>query len=211
LPITTGPKPGMSDYLPAPHGLPGFAAPVEQIYPVMTPQIELADGRIVVASDGADEIDPGADGRSLRVRWTKWAVIGSAAGKWQETGLNSEVTWRIEKDALVREETLSSKEPVTIRRWWMAVPTTYDRVESQVVGGVRVDRFSSNAGQLEVKLLDMTFPVQTTIKASGDSPLGRGVHGPVPLHLLFEARTVTVGPGKPLKFKVILSVSRGAI
>src|SRR5690349_11437489 len=47
LPITTGPKPGISDYLPAPYGLAGFAAPVEQIYPVLTPQIELADGRVI--------------------------------------------------------------------------------------------------------------------------------------------------------------------
>src|SRR5262249_43320908 len=33
LPITTGTKPGVADYLPAPHGLTGFAAPVEQTYP----------------------------------------------------------------------------------------------------------------------------------------------------------------------------------
>ena len=209
LPITTGPKPGMSDYLPAPYGLPGFAAPVEQIYPVLTPQIELADGRVVTATDGADAIEPAADGRSLRVRWTKWAVIGSSAGKLQDTGLSSEVVWRVEGNVLVREETLSSRAPVNIRRWWMAVPTTHDRVESKVVGGVRVDRFSSNAGQLEVKLSDVTFPVQTMIKASGDSPLGRGVHGAIPLHLQFETRTVTVRPGQPLKFKVTLSVSRG--
>ena len=48
LPITTGPKPGLSDYLPVPHGLPGFAAPVEQVYPVLVPFIELADGRTVI-------------------------------------------------------------------------------------------------------------------------------------------------------------------
>ena len=211
LPITTGPKPGMSDYLPVPYGLPGFAAPVEQIYPVMTPQLELADGRTVSTTDGADSIEPGADGRSLRVRWNKWAVIGSPAGKFQEIGIISEVVWRIANSVLVREETLSSKQPISIRRWWLAVPTTHDRVETKVIGGVRVDRFSSNAGQLEVKLLEPTFPVQTFIKATGDSPLGRGVHGAIPLHLLFESKTVTVNPGKPLKFKITLSVSRGEI
>jgi hypothetical protein len=210
LPITTGPKPGMSDYLPAPYGLPGFAAPVEQIYPVLTPQIELSDGRVVVATDGADTIEPGADGRSLRVRWTRWAVVGSAAGKLQDVGLSSEVVWRISgAGVLSREETVSSKAPVMIRRWWLAVPTTHDRVESKVVAGVRVDRFSSKAGQLAVKLSDQTFPVQTFIEASGDSPLGRGVHGAIPLHLLFETRTVRVNPGQPLRFKITLSVSRG--
>lgn len=37
LPITTGTKPGVADYLPSPHGLPGFAAAVEQTYPALTP------------------------------------------------------------------------------------------------------------------------------------------------------------------------------
>ena len=211
LPITTGPKPGIGDYLPAPYGLSGFAAPVEQIYPVLTPQIELADGRVVVATDGADAIDPGTDGRSLRVRWTRFAVVGKKSGELQEVGLSTEVTWRIENGTLLREETLSSKSPVNIRRWWLAVPTSHDRVETQVDGGVRVDRFSSKAGQLEVKLLEPTFPVQTFIRATGDSALGRGVHGAIPLHLIYESKTVTVDPGKPLRFKITLSVSRGGV
>ncbi|HEY8410467.1 MAG TPA: hypothetical protein VIK76_03665 [Pyrinomonadaceae bacterium] len=207
LPITTGPKPGISDYLPAPYGLAGFAAPVEQIYPVLTPQIELADGRVVVATDGADSIEPGADGRSLRVRWNKWAVVGTGAGKLQDVGLTTEVVWRIDGGVLAREETLSSKAPVGIRRWWLAVPSSYDRVETQNAGDVRVDRFSSKSGTLEVRLSGATFPVTTSIRASGDGPLGRGVHGAVPLHLVFESHDVEVTAEKPLKFKVTLSVS----
>ena len=207
LPITTGPKPGMSDYLPAPYGLPGFAAPVEQIYPAMTPQIELADGRIVVGTDGADAIEPAADGRSLHVRWTKWAVVGTGPGKFQDVGLTSEVSWRFDQRTLVREETLSSKQPVTIRRWWLAVPTSHDRVETRSVSGVRVDRFSSRNGQLAVRLSDATFPVEVSINATGDSPLGRGVHGAIPLHLVYESRNLTVNPGKPLKFTLTLVVN----
>ena len=53
------------------------------------------------------------------------------------------------------------KRAVKIHRWWMAVPTTHDWVETVAVGGARVNRFSSNAGQLEVKLLESTFPVKT--------------------------------------------------
>ena len=207
LPITTGPKPGISDYLPAPYGLAGFAAPVEQIYPVLTPQIELADGRVIVATDGADSIEPGADGRSLRVRWNKWAVVGTGAGKLQDVGLATEVVWRIDGGVLAREETLSSKAPVGIRRWWLAVPSSYDRVETQNAGDVRVDRFSSKSGTLEVRLSGATFPVTTSIRASGDGPLGRGVHGAVPLHLIFESHDLEVTAEKPLKFKVTLSVS----
>jgi len=102
---------------------------------------------------------------------------------------------------------LSSKAPVGIRRWWLAVPSSYDRVETQNAGDVRVDRFSSKSGTLEVRLSGATFPVTTSIRASGDGPLGRGVHGAVPLHLVFESHDVEVTAEKPLKFKVTLSVS----
>ena len=201
LPITTGPRPGMSDYLPAPHGLPGFAAPVEQIYPVLTPYVELADGRTVVATDGADAIEPGSNGLSLRVRWNKWAVVGTPSGKVQDVGLTSEVVWRIENGALTREETLTSKGGVTIRRWRIAVPSTYDQVETDVIKGVRVDRFYSAKGSLEVRMIDANFTLKTAIVASGNSALGRGVHGAIPLHLVFEARDVQA----PLKYKVALT------
>jgi hypothetical protein len=204
LPITTGPKPGMSDYLPAPHGLPGFAAPVEQIYPALTAYVELADGRTVVATDGADVIEPAADGQSLHVRWTRWAVVGTPAGKVQDVGLTSDVVWAIENGTLIREETLSSKQPVSIRRWRLAVPTTFDQLETDVVNGVRVDRFKSEKGSLDVSLVSASFPVKTTILATGSSALGRGVHGAIPLHVVFEARDIEVTSGA-LKYKLALT------
>jgi hypothetical protein len=205
LPVTTGPKPGMSDYLPAPYGLPGFAAPVEQIYPSMTPYVELADGRTVVATDGADVIEPSSDGRELRVRWTRWAVVGTPAGKVHDVGLRSEVVWRFEKGTLTREETLSSKQPVSIRRWRLAVPTTHDRVETETLAGTRVDRFNSARGTLAVKLSDANFPLKTAIIATGNSALGRGVHGAIPLHLVFEAQNVSVDAKNSLKYKLSLT------
>src|ERR1044072_3404761 len=201
LPITTGPKPGMSDYLPAPHGLPGFAAPVEQLFPALTAYVELADGRTVVATDGADVIEPAADGRSVRARWTKWAVGGTPSGEVQDVGLTSEVVWAIATGPLVREETLSSKQPVSIRRWRLAVPTTHDQVETNVVNGVRVDSFRSDKGSLDVSLVSASFPLKTSIMATGNSALGRGVHGAIPLHLVFEANDIKA----PLKFKLALT------
>ncbi|HKU76737.1 MAG TPA: hypothetical protein VJR02_22700 [Pyrinomonadaceae bacterium] len=204
LPITTGPKPGMSDYLPAPYGLPGFAAPVEQIYPVLTAYVELADGRTVVATDGADVIEPAADGRSLRVRWTRWAVVGTPSGKVQDVGLTSEVVWAIENGTLTREERLSSKQPVSIRRWRLAVPTTHDQLETRVVDGVRVDSFRSDKSSLDVSLSNANFPVKTSILATGNSALGRGVHGAIPLHVVFEARDINVN-SSALKYKLALT------
>lgn len=192
LPITTGTKPGISDYLPAPYGLPGFAAPVEQAYPVLTPFLELADGRVVVATDGADAIEPGADGRSLRVRWHRWAVVGKKSGELQDVGLTTEVVWRIENGMLVREETLSAKQPVTIKRWRMVVPSTHNRFENSV--------FSSDAGSLEVQMSATNFNPRSAIVATGDGPLGRGVKGAIPLHLVFEATDIKT----PIKYRLTL-------
>ncbi len=202
LPITTGPKPGMSDYLPAPHGLPGFAAPVEQIYPSLTPFIELADGRTVVAGDGADVIEPSGDGRSLRVRWTRWAVVGTQSGKVEDVGLTSEVMWRLEKGTLVREETVTSKQPVSIRRWRLAIPSTHNNFDMEQLRQGFV-RFQSSKGILDV-IFGADFPVQGSLVAAVDTAIGRGVHGAIPLHLVYEARDLSVSSRSPLKYKLVL-------
>jgi len=203
LPITTGPKPGMSDYLPVPHGLSGFAAPVEQVYPSLTPFIELADGRTVVTTDGADVIEPSNNGRTLRVRWTRWAVVGMPAGKLQDVGLTSEVVWRFENGTLTREEILSSKQPVSIRRWRMAIPSTHSSIDMEMLKRGTV-RFKSSNGALDV-IFGADFPVQATVLATGDTPAGRGVHGAIPLHLVYEAENVELKAGSPLKSKLILT------
>ena len=207
LPITTGPRPGLSDYLPVPNGLPGFAAPVEQAYPVLVPFIELADGRTIVATDGADAIEPSADGKTLRARWTRWSIIGGKPGVWSDVGLTADVIWRLDNGTFIREETLSSKEPVSIRRWQLAVPTSYGEVVTEMNGPVRIDRFSSASGTLATQLSDATFSFKTSIVASGNRPLGRGVHGAIPLHLVFEALNLTVQNGKPLKYRLALTVT----
>ncbi len=208
LPITTGPKPGMSDYLPAPHGLPGFAAPVEQVYPSLAPFIQLADERTVVATDGADVIEPSADGRSLRVRWTRWAVVGAPAGKVENVGLTSEVVWRIEGNSLTREETLSSSKPVNISFWSLAVPTSHETVNLDLLKEVGRVRFDSLAGALDVRMFDANFQMEESIISTGNGPLGRGVHGAIPLHLVYKASDLEVTPNKPLKYKLELTVFR---
>ncbi len=203
LPITTGPKPGMSDYLPAPYGLPGFAAPVEQIYPSLVPYVELADGRTVVAGDGADLIEPAADGRSLRVRWTRWAVIGRPSAKVEDVGLTSEVVWRIEKGTLTRDETLSSKQPVSIKRWRLAIPSTHNNIDMEMLKRALV-RFKSSKGALDV-MFGADFPVEGSLVAAGNSAIGRGVHGAIPLHLVYEARDLNVSARSPLKYRLSLT------
>ena len=221
LPITTGPKPGVADYLPAPFGLAGFAAPVEQVYPSLTPYLELEDGRTIVATDGADMIQPATDGQSLHVRWNRWAVVGGKSGELVDVGLISDVRWSIKNNTLVREEILTAKEPLNVRRWQLAVPTTHSNLETTSSNNTRVDTFSSNRsaqasgglvndGSLSVKMLGASFPITTRVLATGDSPLGRGVRGAIPLHLVFESSNLHVRPGKPTRFELALTVNENS-
>src|SRR5215203_6023128 len=91
LPITVGTKPAIADYLPAPFGLSGFSAPVEEVYPSYVPFVTLADASVYAAADGADNITPAANGRSLAFTNTKWAKVGSKSGERFDSGLRSEV------------------------------------------------------------------------------------------------------------------------
>jgi hypothetical protein len=214
LPITTGTKPGVADYLPAPHGLPGFDVPVEQTVPAMVPYLELADGHVYVAGDGADEIQPASDGRSLRVVWKHWAMIGAKSGVPSDLGssmgLTTEVSWTIAAGTLTRTEKIQAAKPVTVRRFWVMFPSTADRVSTSLVApdsnnaGHRVDRFASSQGSLEVAVSNSTVPLNVTLQAPGDSNIGRGSRLPVRMLLQWEARNVVIQSNRPLQWSVAL-------
>lgn len=209
LPITTGTQPGVSDYLPAPHGLAGFAAPVEQIYPSMVPYLELADGRVIIASDGADEINPSSDGLSLRVVWRRWALAGSKPGSLVDPHITSEVTFSISGATLVREESLTASEPLTIRRWRFAVPTTAARIARQSNENRKWTKLESPEGILEVESPAADWPITDSVIATGDSPLGRGPRLGVPLHLVYESRDIRLEARHPVRWRFALRVSAG--
>jgi hypothetical protein len=46
----------------------------------------------------------------------------------------------------------------------------------------------------------------TRVFATGDSPLGRGVRGAIPLHLIFETANLHIQPGKPIRYELTLTV-----
>jgi len=205
LPITTGTQPGVADYLPAPHGLSGFANPVEQVYPSLVPFLELSDGRVLVAGDGADEIEPGADGKSLLAVWRRWAVIGGKAGELVDPHITAEVVWRFEGRTLTRDETLKSTEIVRVRRWWVAVPVTAATDEVEFKSGQRWDRMKVGETMLSSNAT-ADWPLMISLKAAGDGPLGRGARGPIPLHLIYESRDLVLKPDKAAHWRLILSL-----
>ncbi len=213
LPITTGAHPGVADYLSAPYGLPGFAAPVEQFAPVLTPYLELEDGRVLVAGDLADEITPSADGSGLRAVWKQWVVVGGKGGE-LNPGLSTVVTWRIQGDTLTRTETISASEPVHIRSFWVVVPSTGDACSTHFTEGLRTDRCDSPEGSWEAAVKKSDRPFQVSLLATGDSPLGRGNLGPIPIYLKYEASNIELQPGKSMNWEITLQAipvtSKGA-
>jgi hypothetical protein len=208
LPITTGTKPGVADYLPAPYGLPGFANPVEQVYPSMAPFLELTDGRVIVATDGADEITPGADGKSLRAVWRRWALVGSKPGQLIEPRITSEVRWQLAGPKLTRDETLTASEPITIRRWWVAVPSTAASSESSLYSGRRTYEFMFGPGPNALSITAWAdWPLKSTLLATGDTPLGRGARGAIPLHLVYESRDLQLMPNRPSRWHMVVELA----
>jgi hypothetical protein len=202
LPLTTGTKPGVADYLPAPHGLPGFAAPVEQTVPAGASYYELPDGRTLVAADGADAVVPAADGRSLRAHWRRFAAIGEKTGVLVEPGFEVEVTWRIEGGALTRRETLTAPRAATIRRLSWLLPSTATTSES-TQGTVRL---TGPEGVLDVRAGgDAIFA--TSIRKIGDEPPGRGPRVPIPTHVWLEAKDLEIRPDRPITWTVELTPS----
>ncbi len=223
LPLTTGTQPGISDYLPAPHGLPGFAAPVEQAFPALVPFLELQDGRVISATDGADEIEPAADGRSLKAVWRRWALVGSKSGEFISPPLTSEVVFRIDGAMLIREETLTASEALAIRRWWVAVPTTARSVQQvqetmkwpfsssgrqkgkpQFQDAPKRWRLESADGVLEVVTPVADWAISESLIANGDAPLGRGARRAVPLYLLYESHNLRLEAQRPLRWSIAL-------
>lgn len=205
LPITTGTKPAIADYLAAPYGLLGFSAPVEEVYPSFVPFLELEDGKTYATSEGATEIIPATDGKSLKAIWKKWAQIDSKSGETFANGLTSEVEFRIEKNKLIRRETLMSETDMIIKNWRVAVPTTADKTWFETKNNQRTDYFSGREGTLAVSAKG-DWKMNRSIFATGDSRLGKGVLGAIPLHSIYESKDLPIKKGQKITWEITLEL-----
>lgn len=201
LPITVGTKPAIADYLPAPFGLSGFEAPVEEVYPSFVPFLTLADGQEYAASDGADIISPAADARSLKFTNTQWAKVKSMSGERFDNGLRSDVEFVVENGKLIRRETVTAVRAVDITRWKFAFPSTASSAYEAFQNGRQTFYMNGREGKSTV-----TFKVPNGTKirvlASGDSKLGKGVLGAIPIHLVAEAENVKLAAGRTLTWEI---------
>jgi hypothetical protein len=207
LPFVTGPRAATSDYEPAPYGFPGFAVPVEEIYPCLVSFLELEGGTTIAAADGADEIHPSSEGKSVTATWKRWVVVGAKAGETIDPGLVVEVTWSLTENGLRRSEVVTPSKAVAVRRLWMALPTHSDLIKTIIGENVRSDRLISKESTLEVRVLHSDWPLQISAFATGDDPLGRGDRGLIPFHLILETtRNLSFAPGAPKSWEIELSI-----
>jgi hypothetical protein len=232
LPFTTGTRPGIGDYLPAPHGLPGFAAPVEQVLPVLTPFLELEDGRTIAACDGADQINPFSMGQGgtnspgnvtsgVSVNWKRWAIINPEKADadlpfgqpetFVDPGLSTDIQWMPVmmlpdlQPGLTRSETIKASRPVTIRRWRMVFPSTADHVETRQEDGRQIYRFTGREGTLEFSASMQNVTLTGTLHTNDiNTAIGKGTRGPIPLMLTLEATNIVVKPDAPLHLEISL-------
>ena len=205
LPFVTGPKAATSDYESFPTGFPGIAAPVEKIYPCLVLFLELDDGKTIAASDGADEIKPSVDGKSVTAVWRRWVIPGNKAGDVVDAGLTSEVTWTLQGNRLGRVESLTSSRPLNVHRLWLAIPSRYDHLETSYLQGNRIDRLISEEKTLEVQVNNSDFPFDISAYATGNDPLGRGDRGPLPLHLILQTKSFSLTPAVPRHWELSLT------
>ena len=207
LPFTTGTKPGVADYLPAPHGLSGFSVPVEQIVPAGASHYELADGRVLIATDSADSIEPASDGRSVRATWRRFVVKGGKVGEWVEPGFEVSTTWRINGATLSRSETIIAKSDVTLRRMTWILTSTANKSEASSKDGAARMTLTGREGTLGVQTSgDLVLPVSIQ-DVSPETPLGRGARGAIPIYVTFEAQNVQLQAGRPRTWNIALTVS----
>jgi hypothetical protein len=210
LPFVTGPKAATSDYQPAPDGFPLFAVPVEEIYPCLTPFLELDDGRTIAAADGADEIRFAPQGHSITSVWKRWAVVGTKAGETVDPGLTTEVKWSLEGNSLRRSEIITAAKPVRVRRLWMAIPSTANHIATDFLDATRQDLLFSGQTNLEVQIAYTDWPLHVSAFAAGDDALGRGSQGPIPIHLILESNDLLLAPDTPQKWEIVLLVAEAS-
>ncbi len=201
LPITVGTKPGIADYLPTPYGLTGYSAPVEQVYPSLTPFWTLADGSVYSASDGADEIRLGADALSLATVNSKWAKIGSPSGTHFSNGLRSEIEWRLDGSKLTRRETVTAAEDVSVKGWKFVIPSTATSVEQKS----SVFDLAGSGWILRAGFTPMP-DTRFRIAAAGNGPLSKGVLGAIPIHIVAERGAFNLKKGESVSWELTLEL-----
>jgi hypothetical protein len=87
----------------------------------------------------------------------------------------------------------------------LAIPSRYDHLETSYLEGARIDRLISEGKSLAVRVKESSWPLEISVYATGNAPLGRGDRGPLPVHLTIETKNFTLVPATPARWELSLS------
>jgi hypothetical protein len=184
---------------------------VEQTLPVLTPFLELTNGQILAACDGADKIIPDKDGLGFTAVWHRFAEINLSPTNadlpfgqpetFADPGLESKVTWKLKGDILTRTEKITAASPIEIRHFSVIFPTTQNWAETGYEkNGRRIDTFTSEHAVFDVSATSPDAELYEALQATGNSVMGKGTRGPIPLILHIETANLTIRPDQPFEW-----------
>jgi hypothetical protein len=171
--------------------------------------LELEDGRTIAAADGADEIRPTPDGNSVTATWERWVIPGSKAGETVDPGITSRVTWSVEEGTLTRDEIITTTKRVGVKQLWMAIPSRADQLSTSFSDAVRSDRLASAEGTIEIRITASNLPIFISALATGDTKLGRGARGAIPLQLELRSGHTILDRDHPLRWRIEVATQKG--
>ena len=197
-------SPAIADYLPAPHGLPGFvgAGRTDRTRPAR---------RTSKCRTAASSSPPTAPTRSFPAPTDDRcerpggasSVVGGKTGEWIEPGFEVTVAWRIYGATLERTETLTAQRDVTIKRlsWLLSSSATTHSADG--TGGFTL---TGPEGRLTARSSG-ALTLSASVQSFGDEPLGRGPRVPIPTHVTYEAKDIQLRPGRPQSWTISLTAS----
>jgi len=120
--------------------------------------------------------------------------------------LTSEVKWKLDGDTLIRTEKISAANPIVIRHFSVIFPSTFENVSTRFDRGHRVDTFykedASQSKALEISAESKNISLVENLHATGNSALGKGTRGAIPLILHIDADDLELKPGKPFTWTI---------
>ena len=128
------------------------------------------------------------------------------AEKFVEPGLTTQVKWRMEGGALVREERITAAHPVRLRKMSVIFPSSGDHAVHGCEGERISYQFTGADAKLTVSITSSGIRFADSLQATGNSALGKGTRGPIPLILRLEASVLMVDPDKPVGWMIRLQL-----
>jgi hypothetical protein len=90
----------------------------------------------------------------------------------------------------------------------MAIPSHADQLSTSFSNSVRSDRLASEESAIEIRVTASNLPIFISTLATGDSKLGRGARGAIPLQLELRSRHIILDRDHPLRWRIEVAAQK---